>query len=67
MLSGVAMKIPSLSQLVRLPKPDLLEHAVKLNLHVPDGSLDLEVRALIARKLHGGSSVLAGLEKEQIW
>ena len=67
MLSGVAMKIPSLSQLVCLPKPDLLENAVKLNLYIPDGNLDLEVRAFLARKLYGGSSVLAGLEKEQIW
>ena len=65
MLSGVAMKIPSLSQLVCLPKPNLLENAVKLNLYIPDGNL--EVRAFLARKLYGGSSVLAGLEKEQIW
>ena len=47
----------SLSQLSRFPYWEAVEAGSKMGLEFPKNSLDLEVRAMVARKMHGGTPV----------
>lgn len=52
----------SQSAVARMPHLQLLEAAQELGVVFPKGSLDLEMRAMVVRKIVGGAPVL-GSEK----
>lgn len=55
--------VPSQAQLARLSILNLHSLAAERQIPIPKQALDLEVRAIVARHLHGGTSAAVGVSK----